>query len=121
VLAAFGGCEIAMMAGAMLEAASLRMLVMVDGYIATAAALVAARLAPEVLDYAVFAHLSGDGPHRHAVEALGGRPLLDLGLRLGEATGAILAWPLLRAAVAVLEEMASFEEAGVTGREVVLG
>jgi nicotinate-nucleotide--dimethylbenzimidazole phosphoribosyltransferase len=121
VLAAFGGCEIAMMAGAMLQAAALRMLVMVDGYIATAAALVAARLVPAMLDYAVFAHLSGDGPHRHAVIALGGRPLLDLGLRLGEATGAVLAWPLLCAAVAVLDEMASFAEAGVSGRAVACG
>ena len=117
-LAAFGGCEIAMMAGAMLEAASHRMLMMVDGYIATAAALVAARLAPGVLDYAVFAHLSGDGPHRHAVEALGGQPLLDLGLRLGEASGAALAWPLVKAAIAMLEEMATFSEAGVSRRAV---
>jgi nicotinate-nucleotide--dimethylbenzimidazole phosphoribosyltransferase len=114
VLAAFGGCEVAMMAAAMLEAASRRMLVMVDGYIATAAALVAARLSASVLDYMVFAHLSGDGPHRHAVAALGGRPLLDLGLRLGEATGAILAWPLVQAAVAMLDDMATFEEAGIS-------
>ena len=120
-LAAFGGCEIAMMTGAMLEAASRRMLVMVDGFIATAATLVAARLAPAMLDYAVFAHLSGDGPHRHAVDALGGRPLLDLGLRLGESTGSALAWPLLRAAIAVLDEMPSFAEAGVSGREVACG
>ncbi|CAH2604002.1 Nicotinate-nucleotide--dimethylbenzimidazole phosphoribosyltransferase [Rhodovastum atsumiense] len=119
-LSAFGGCEIAMMTGAMLQAASRRMLVMVDGVIATAAMLAATRLAPAVRDYAVFAHLSGDGPHRHAVAALGGRPLLDLGLRLGEASGAALAWPLVRASVAMLDEMASFDEAGVSGREVVL-
>ncbi|CAH2600761.1 Nicotinate-nucleotide--dimethylbenzimidazole phosphoribosyltransferase [Rhodovastum atsumiense] len=115
-LAAFGGCEIAMMAGAMLAAASRRMLVLVDGIIATSAALVAARLAPAMLDYAVFAHVSGDGPHRLAVEALGGRPLLDLGLRLGEGTGAALAWPLVRAAAGFLEEMATFEAAGVSER-----
>ncbi len=115
-LAAFGGCEIAMMAGAMLEAASRRMLVVVDGIIATSAVLVAARLAPAVLDYAVFAHVSGDGPHRAAVEALGGKPLLNLGLRLGEATGGALAWPLVRAAAAFLEEMATFETAGVSER-----
>lgn len=119
-LAAFGGCEIAMMTGAMLQAASRRMLVMVDGFIATAAILAAARLAPASLDYAVFAHLSGDGPHRHAVAALGARPLLELGLRLGEASGAALAWPLVRAAVAMLDEMASFAEAGVSGREVAV-
>lgn len=114
VLAAFGGLEIAMMTGAMLEAASRRMLVMVDGIIATSAFLVAARLNPSVLDYALFAHVSGDGPHRLAVNALGGRPLIDLNLRLGEATGAAMAWPIVRAAVAFLDEMATFESAGVS-------
>lgn len=115
-LAAFGGCEIAMMTGAMLEAASRRMLVMVDGIIATAAFLVAVRLNPTVRDYALFAHTSGDGPHRLAVNALGGRPLIDLNLRLGEATGAAMAWPIVRAAVAFLDEMATFESAGVSNR-----
>jgi nicotinate-nucleotide--dimethylbenzimidazole phosphoribosyltransferase len=115
-LAAFGGCEIAMMAGAMLAAASRRMVVMVDGIIATSAFLVAVRLAPAVRDYAVFAHVSGDGPHRLMVEALGGRPLLDLGLRLGEGTGAALAWPLVCAATAFLQDMATFETADVSGR-----
>ncbi len=115
-LAAYGGCEIAMMTGAMLEAASRRMLVMVDGFIATASALVAARLAPGVVDYFVFATASGDGPHRVAVEALGGKPLLDLGLKLGEATGAAMAWPIVKAAVAFLDEMATFESAGVSER-----
>lgn len=115
-LEAFGGCEIAMMTGAMLEAASLRMLVMVDGIIATSAFLAAARLNPAVLDYALFAHASGDGPHRLAVQALGGRPLIELDLRLGEATGAAMAWPIVRAAVAFLDEMATFESAGVSGR-----
>ena len=115
-LAAFGGCEIAMMAGAMLEAASRRMLVMVDGIIATSAFLVAARVNPAVLDYALFSHVSGDGPHRKTVQALDGRPLIDLSLRLGEATGAAMAWPIVRAAVAFLEEMATFESAGVSER-----
>lgn len=114
-LAAFGGCEIAMMSGAMLEAAAHRMLVMVDGYIATAAILVAARLQPAVLAYCLFAHVSGDGPHRLAIEAMGGRPLLDLGLRLGEGTGAALAWPIVRAAERFLAEMATFDTAGVSG------
>jgi nicotinate-nucleotide--dimethylbenzimidazole phosphoribosyltransferase len=119
-LAAYGGCEIAMMTGAMLEAASRRMIVMVDGFICTAAALVAARMAPGVVDYFIFAHASGDGPHRVAVDALGGRPLLNLGMRLGEGTGAALAWPLVRAAVAFLDEMATFESAGVSEREGVV-
>lgn len=113
-LAAYGGCEIAMMAGAMLEAASRRMLIMVDGLIATSAFLVAAKLNPAVLDYALFAHASGDGVHRHAVMALGGRPLLDLDMRLGEATGAALAWHIVKASVAFLDEMATFESAGVS-------
>jgi nicotinate-nucleotide--dimethylbenzimidazole phosphoribosyltransferase len=115
-LAAFGGCEVAMMTGAILAAASRRMLVMVDGLIATAAVAVAAKLAPHVLDYAVFAHVSGDTAHSHAVAALGGKPLLNLGLRLGEGTGAALAWPLVVAAAAFLNEMATFESASVSAR-----
>ena len=115
-LAAFGGCEIAMMTGAMLEAASRRMLVMVDGFISTASALAAARLAPGASDYFIFAHASGDGPHRVAVQALGGKPLIDLGMKLDEGTGAAMAWPIVRAAVAFLDEMATFESAGVSER-----
>ncbi len=117
-LAAFGGCEIAMMAGAILEAASRRMLVVVDGLIATSAALVAARIAPAAAGYMVFAHASGDRSHATALAALGGRPLLDLGLRLGEGSGAALAWPLIAAAAAFLAEMATFDSAGVSGRAV---
>lgn len=115
-LAAFGGCEIAMMAGAILQAASLRMLVVVDGLIATAAALVAVRLAPAARDYMLFAHSSGDTSHAAALEALDARPLLDLGLRLGEGTGAALAWPLIAASAAFLADMATFDSAGVSGR-----
>lgn len=115
-LAAFGGCEIAMMAGAMLEAASLRMLVLVDGIIATAAFTVATKLNPSALEYAVFAHASGDGPHRLALRSLGARPLLDLGMRLGEGTGAAMAWPIVRASIAFLDEMATFESAAVSNR-----
>jgi len=113
VLARYGGFEIAMMAGAMLAAAQRRMLVLVDGFICGAAALVAARLAPAFLDYAVFSHLSMEPGHRLQLAALGVEPLLDLDLRLGEGTGAALAWPLVRAACAFLNEMASFESAGV--------
>lgn len=116
-LAAFGGCEIAMMTGAMLEAASRRMVIVNDGFIVTAALLVAARLRPAVLDYCVFAHGSAEAGHGRAVAALGGKPLLDLGLRLGEGTGAALAWPLLVSAVNFLREMATFESAGVSERE----
>jgi nicotinate-nucleotide--dimethylbenzimidazole phosphoribosyltransferase len=113
VLARFGGFEIAMMAGAMLAAARHRLLVLVDGFICGAAALVAARLAPAFLDYAVFCHASAEPGHRVQLAALEVRPLMTLDLRLGEGTGAALAWPMVRAAGAFLNEMASFESAGV--------
>lgn len=112
----YGGFEIAMMAGAMLGAAEQRMVVIVDGFIASSAMLVASRLAPRVLDYAVFAHQSAEAGHQAMLSALGAKPLLALDLRLGEGTGAVLAWPLLRAAVDLLNQMASFESAGVAER-----
>jgi nicotinate-nucleotide--dimethylbenzimidazole phosphoribosyltransferase len=115
-LAEYGGFEIAMMAGAMLGAAQSRALILVDGFITSSAALVACRLAPAARECMVFAHCSAETGHRALLQALQARPLLDLGLRLGEGTGAVLAWPLLRAAVAFLNEMASFESAGVAGR-----
>jgi nicotinate-nucleotide--dimethylbenzimidazole phosphoribosyltransferase len=114
VLARFGGFEIATMAGGMIGAAQRRMLVMVDGFISGAAALVAAKLAPAFLDYAVFSHLSQERGHQAQLAHLGVRPLLDMDLRLGEGTGAALAWPLVKAAGAMLNEMASFAEAGVS-------
>lgn len=113
-LATFGGFEIAMMAGAMLGAAQRRAILLIDGFIASAALLVAARIAPAVLEYCVFAHCSGEAGHRLLLRELGAEPLLDLGLRLGEGTGAALAYPLLQAAVNFLNEMASFEAAGVS-------
>lgn len=113
-LAAFGGCEVAMMVGAMLEAAARAMVIVNDGFIVTAALLVAARLRPAVLDYAVFSHASAENGHRRLVAALRGEPLLDLGLRLGEGTGAALAWPLLVSSIAFLDEMATFASAGVS-------
>jgi nicotinate-nucleotide--dimethylbenzimidazole phosphoribosyltransferase len=113
-LAAYGGCEIAMMAGAMLSCAARRMLVMNDGFIASSALLVAARLDPAVLDYTVFGHVSAEGAHPKLVSLLGGKPLLSLDLRLGEGTGAALAWPLVVSAVEFLREMATFESAKVS-------
>ncbi|WP_434662005.1 nicotinate-nucleotide--dimethylbenzimidazole phosphoribosyltransferase [Paraburkholderia sp. A3BS-1L] len=113
VLATFGGFEIAMMTGAFLEAARQRMAILVDGFIATAALLVADALAPHVREYCVFAHASNEAGHRRMLDHFGARELLALDLRLGEGTGAALAVPLLRAAVAFLNEMASFESAGV--------
>jgi nicotinate-nucleotide--dimethylbenzimidazole phosphoribosyltransferase len=114
VLARFGGFEIAMMTGAMLAAAQAKMLVLVDGFICGAAALTAARSAPAFLDYAVFCHASAESGHRAQLGALQASPLVSLDLRLGEGTGAALAWPLVRAACAFLNEMASFESAGVS-------
>jgi nicotinate-nucleotide--dimethylbenzimidazole phosphoribosyltransferase len=116
VLATFGGFEIAMMAGAYLEAARQRMAILVDGFIASSALLVADALAPHVRDYCVFAHASNEAGHRRMLDHFGARELLCLDLRLGEGTGAALAVPLLRAAVAFLNEMASFESAGVDDR-----
>jgi len=115
-LAALGGFEIAMMAGAMLQAASERRVVLVDGFIAGAAALVAQALAPNVRDYLVFCHLSAEHGHRLLLSHLQARPLLELDLRLGEGTGALLAWPLVQSAANFLNEMASFESAGVSDK-----
>ena len=116
ILATFGGFEIAMIAGAMLKAADRRMVLLIDGFIVTSALLVAARIAPAILDYCVFAHCSDEQGHRRMLAHLGARPLLDLGLRLGEGTGCALALPLLRAAAAFLCEMATFESAQVSGK-----
>lgn len=114
VLAEFGGFEIAMLTGAMLAAAECGMLLLIDGFIVTAALLVAARIAPEIHDYCVFCHRSAEPGHLAQLHALKAEPLLDLNLRLGEGTGAALAWPLVNAAVNFLDEMASFESAGVS-------
>ena len=117
ILARFGGFEIAMLTGAMLAAAEAGMILLIDGFIVTSALLVAYRIAPAVRDYCVFAHCSEEAGHRGQLDYLKGQPLLDLGLRLGEGTGAALAYPLLEAACAFLDEMASFESAGVSNRE----
>jgi len=113
-LEAFGGFEIAMMTGAFLAAAASRMVIVVDGFIASAALLVAQRLDPAVLDYCVFSHCSQEQGHRALLSHFGAQPLLALDLRLGEGTGAALAWPLLVSATAFLREMATFSSAGVS-------
>jgi nicotinate-nucleotide--dimethylbenzimidazole phosphoribosyltransferase len=116
-LAAYGGFEIATMVGAILEAARERRVIVVDGFIASAAVLVASRLQPHVLQRCVFAHRSGERGHALMLAHLRAEPLLDMGLRLGEGSGAALAWPLLLSACAVLREMASFESAGVSRQD----
>ena len=115
-LAALGGFEVATLVGAVLQASSERRVIVVDGFITSAAVLVAARLQPHVLQRCVFAHGSAEPGHAHMLAHLQAEPLLDLGLRLGEGSGAALAWPLLQSACAVLAEMASFESAGVDNR-----
>jgi nicotinate-nucleotide--dimethylbenzimidazole phosphoribosyltransferase len=113
-LAALGGFEIATMVGAVLQAAQERRVVVVDGFIASSAVLVAHALQPLVLQRCVFAHRSGERGHALMLQHLGVQALLDLGLRLGEGSGAALAWPLLQSACTVLRDMASFESAGVS-------
>lgn len=113
-LATFGGFEIAMMAGAMLGAAEQNTVLLIDGFIATSALLAAYRLQPDILHYCIFTHCSGEAGHRQLLAHLNAAPLLDAGLRLGEGTGAALAYPLVQAAVNFLNEMASFESAGVS-------
>ncbi len=113
-LAKLGGFEIAGLAGLILGGAGRRIPVVIDGYIAGAAALVAVAFAPAVSGYLVAGHRSAEGGHRATLAKLGLEPLLDLSLRLGEGTGAVLALPLLDAAAAILCEMASFDSAGVS-------
>ncbi len=113
-LAAFGGFEIATMVGAVLQAAHERRVIVVDGFIATSAIVVAHALQPLVLQRCVFAHRSGERGHEFMLQHLGVQALLDLGLRLGEGSGAALAWPLLQSACTILRDMASFASAGVS-------
>jgi len=114
ILAALGGLELAAIAGAALEAPRHGIAVVVDGFISTVGTLAAVRIDPSIRDHLFFAHRSAESGHGVALEALAARPMLDLGLRLGEGTGAALALPLLRAAAAVLAEMATFDGAGVS-------
>ncbi|MER7545320.1 nicotinate-nucleotide--dimethylbenzimidazole phosphoribosyltransferase [Spirillospora sp. NPDC127506] len=117
VLAAVGGLEHAALAGFVLGAAALRVPVVLDGVIAGAAALAAAALCPDALGGCVAGHRSAEPGHAAAVEALGLRPLVDLELRLGEGTGALLALPLVQGSVRVLHEVATFDSAGVSEKD----
>lgn len=113
-LAAMGGFEIATMVGAVLQAAQERRVIVVDGFIASSAVLVAQALQPAVLQRCVFAHRSGERGHEFMLQHMGVQALLDLGLRLGEGSGAALAFPLLQSACSILRDMASFASAGVS-------
>lgn len=117
VLAKVGGLEIGVLAGAMLGTAAGRRAVVVDGFISGAAALIAWRIAPAAKDYFIAAHQSVEPGHRIGLDAMGLTPLLDLGMRLGEGTGAALAMHLIEAAARCLSEMATFAEAGVSERD----
>jgi nicotinate-nucleotide--dimethylbenzimidazole phosphoribosyltransferase len=117
VLAAVGGFEIGGIAGLILGAAAQRKPVLVDGFISTAGAILAARIAPRSLDAMIASHRSLEPGHRIALDCLGRRPLLDLDLRLGEGTGAALALHLVEAAVRVLTDVATFDEANVSKAE----
>ncbi len=114
VLAEVGGFEIAQICGAMLAAAQAQKLILVDGFIVSAAALLATHFNPDARDYMIFAHKSEEAGHQLLLQLLNANPLLDLGLRLGEGTGAALAMPLVQAAVSFYNQMATFESAGVT-------
>ena len=117
VLAKVGGFEIGGLAGVMLAAAANRKPVLVDGFISTAAAMLAVTLAPAARDYMIAAHVSQERGHRLMLEWLGVNPLLDLNMRLGEGTGAALAFHLIEACTRILREMATFSEAGVSDKE----
>lgn len=116
-LATFGGLEIAMMVGAMLEARDQQMILLIDGFIATAAVLTAIQMNPEVRGNCVFCHSSDEQGHQLMLQHMDARPMLHLNLRVGEGTGAALAFPLVQAAVNFLNQMSSFETAGVANKE----
>ena len=116
-LATFGGFEIAMMVGAFIEAYRQNMLILVDGFIASAAMLTASQFETELKNNCLFCHKSNEKAHTVLLKKLGVDPILDLRLRLGEGTGAAVALPIVQSAVAFLNEMASFEDAGVSNKE----
>jgi nicotinate-nucleotide--dimethylbenzimidazole phosphoribosyltransferase len=116
VLRHLGGFELAAILGAVLAARMARTPVLLDGYVCTAAAAVLHALDPRTLDHCLIAHVSVEPGHRRLLERLDKKPLLDLGMRLGEASGAVLAISLLKAACACHGGMATFEDAGVSGK-----
>lgn len=110
----FGGLEMAMAVGGMLQAAELKMVILVDGFIMTNCILAASKLYPEVLDYAIFGHCGDETGHKLLLDSMAAQPLLNLGLRLGEGTGAICAYPIVDSAVRMINEMDNFANASIT-------
>jgi nicotinate-nucleotide--dimethylbenzimidazole phosphoribosyltransferase len=118
ILATYGGFEIAMICGAIQQAAALRMLVVIDGFIVTTALLAASHMQPTVTDYCIFAHCSNEKGHQALLQFLEVQPLLSLDMRLGEGTGAAIAIPIIQNAVAFMQHMASFNSARITNRQL---
>lgn len=116
ILQTYGGFEIAQICGAMIAAFKMNMLIMVDGFISSAAFLVAHKLYPEIKSNAIFCHLSDEYGHRYLLDYLEAEPLVNLKMRLGEGTGCAVAYPIIECAVRFLNEMASFESAGVSNK-----
>lgn len=117
ILATYGGLEIAMMCGAMLQAKSKGMTILIDGFISTSALLAAFKIDKSILDNCIFCHRSQEKGHKYLLEYLGAEVLVDLNMRLGEGTGAAVTYPIIKSAVLFLNEMASFEDAGVSNKE----
>jgi nicotinate-nucleotide--dimethylbenzimidazole phosphoribosyltransferase len=117
ILARLGGREIAAMLGALVAARHQKVPVIVDGYVATAAAAIAYAVNPEAIDHCLFAHVSAEGAHAKVLEAMGQKGLLDLGMRLGEGSGAALAAIMAKTALHLHANMATFESAAVSGKE----
>lgn len=114
LLAWFGGYEMVMAVGGMLRAAERKMIILVDGFIMTACILAASRLYPDVLEYAIFGHQGDESGHKLMLESIGANPILHLGMRLGEGSGAVCAYPILDSAVRMINEMDNFQSVGVT-------
>ncbi|WP_102407981.1 nicotinate-nucleotide--dimethylbenzimidazole phosphoribosyltransferase [Parabacteroides bouchesdurhonensis] len=110
----FGGYEMVMAVGGMLRAAELKMIILIDGFIMTNCVLVASRLYPEILPYCIFGHCGDEAGHKRVLDILGANPLLNLGLRLGEGTGAVCAYPIVDSAIRMINEMHTFEQEAIT-------
>ncbi|PKQ60594.1 nicotinate-nucleotide--dimethylbenzimidazole phosphoribosyltransferase [Labilibaculum filiforme] len=119
ILSYFGGFEIVMIVGAMLKAAELEMVIMVDGFIISSALLAASKINSNILEYCIFTHKSNENGHKHMLQHLKAEPILDLGMRLGEGTGVAVAYPIIESAVNFLNQMASFEDAGVSNSDQI--